>query len=282
MITGIIKRALKEDIGNRDVTTDSLVSKEKKSKAIIISRQEAVICGIDIVRQVFKSLDKNIKIESQFKDGAEIKANAEIMKIQGNARAILTGERVALNFLSHLSGIATETRKFVKKIRPYKVKILDTRKTTPGLRILEKYAIKCGGGFNHRLGLWEMVLIKDNHKKVRNLKMKQRSEEFKIKELIEEARRKNKNKKIEIEVENLQEFKEVLLAKPDTIMLDNMNLTQIRKALILRRGNRSLIEASGNINLNNVRAIAKTGVDMISLGSLTHSVKAIDFSLEVT
>jgi len=203
------------------------------------------------------------------------------MKIYGKARAILTAERTVLNFLAHLSGIATQTKGFIEKIKPYKAKILDTRKTTPGLRILEKYAVKCAGGFNHRLGLWDMVLIKDSHKKIRRSKIERRLEKVSIKELIKDARRKNKNKKIEIEVENLREFQDALLARPDIIMLDNMDLKRIKKALVLRRGRRPLIEVSGNITLNNVRAIAKTGVDMISIGSLTHSVKAIDFSLEV-
>jgi len=279
MITKTIKRTLQEDIGRGDITTNSLIPKRNRVKAVIICRQKAVLCGIEIAKSVFRALDKSIKIESKFKDGMQVRANAIVMEIKGNARAILAGERVALNFLGHLSGIATQTMEFVKKISPFKAKILDTRKTIPGLRVLEKYAVKCGGGFNHRLGLWDMILIKDNHKKINNSLSGGVSVKHTIKKLIHEVRR--KNKKIEIEVENLREFRDALSAKPDIIMLDNMNLKQIKQALILRRGSRPLIEVSGNANLNNVRAIANTGVDMISVGSLTHSAKAIDFSLKV-
>ena len=277
----IIKSALQEDIGCRDITTNSLIPKEKKLKAVITSKEEAVVCGLKVVKEVFSSFGKNVRIKANVKDGKKIKTNTVILEISGSARTILSCERVALNFLSHLSGIATQTRRFVDRCRPYNSKIFDTRKTTPGLRALEKYAVKCAGGFNHRFGLWDMVLIKDNHKEIKSLNASKRSTQLKIKEIILEARRKNKNKKVEIEVESIAEFQEALLAKPDIIMLDNVSLGQIRKAIILRKGSLPLIEVSGNVNLKNVRSIAQAGIDRISVGSLTHSVKAIDFSLEV-
>ncbi|MDP2939067.1 MAG: carboxylating nicotinate-nucleotide diphosphorylase [Candidatus Omnitrophota bacterium] len=274
----IIKFALKEDIGQGDITTNTLVPKKNNVKARIFSNEQAVVCGITIVRQVFKTLDKTVKFNSFYKEGSFVKPGKTIIQIKGKARAILTGERVALNFLSHLSGIATQTARFVNKIKPYKAKILDTRKTLPGLRQLEKYAVKCGGGFNHRIGLWDMVLIKNNHKIAL-------SPHYKIQELISLARKRTKNKRIEIEVGNLKEFKEALKAKPNIIMLDNMSLAQIKKAVnFLKLSHKKpdiKLEVSGNINLGNIREFAKTGVDFISVGSITHSVKAIDMSLRI-
>lgn len=277
-LKSIIKQALNEDIGRGDITTQILIPRNKKVKAIIFLREEAIVCGIEIAKQVFKALDRYLKLKSYYKDGDRVKAKKTIMEIQGRARAILTGERVALNFLSHLSGIATQTAKFVKKVKPYKVMILDTRKTLPGLRQLQKFAVSCGGGFNHRFGLWDMVLIKDNHKKAQEAK-------HKIPDLIKRVKQKARNKKIEIEVENLKEFKQALKAKPDIIMLDNMSLGQIKRAVKFLANNYKKttikLEVSGNVNLNNVRQIAKTGVDFISVGALTHSAGAIDISLKI-
>jgi len=270
-IKDIIKIALREDIGKRDITTTAIIPKDKYAQAILLVKENCVICGLDIAAGVFKIQDKNIKFKPRVSDGRKMKRGEIIAYISGKAQSILTAERVALNFLSLLSGVATKTRVYVDKIKPYKVKILDTRKTIPGLRELEKYAVRIGGGYNHRMRLDEIVLVKDNHLKIETSK-------FKIKDLIQRI---HKKIKIEIEVKNLREFKETLEARPDIIMLDNMKVEDIRRAVILRKTAMPKIEASGNVNLNNVREIAKTGVDMISVGALTHSVKATDISLEI-
>lgn len=223
----------------------------------------------------FKLLDPKIKFMPVVSDGKLFGPNAVIACLEGNVQSILSAERVALNFLSRLSGIATLTSKYIKENRPYKAKILDTRKTTPGLRILEKYAVATGGGCNHRLGLYDQILIKDNHLKAIDYDWA----------MLYHAVRKYKKKgvKTEVEVSNLKEFKEAVKLIPDIIMLDNMSVKEIKAAVKLLRSLRSDIklEVSGGVDLNNVRKIASTGVDMISIGALTHSVKPIDFSLEI-
>lgn len=270
----IIKKALKEDIGKRDITTTTIIPENKYAKAILLAKENCVICGLNIAAEVFRIQDKKIKFMSNVLDGKKIKEGKIIAHISGRAQSILTAERVALNFLGLLSGIATKTRAYADKVKPYKVKILDTRKTIPGLRELEKYAVRIGGGYNHRMRLDEMVLIKDNHLKVMGYGLWVMG--------LKEIKNKISPKiKIEIEVKNLREFKEALEAEPDIIMLDNMKVEDIRKAVVLRKAAVSKIEVSGNVNLNNVRKIAKTGPDMISVGALTHSVKAVDISLEV-
>jgi nicotinate-nucleotide pyrophosphorylase (carboxylating) len=273
-LKNLMRQALKEDFGKGDITSDSLISRDKIIAARIFSRQNAVVCGVGIVKQLFSILDKNSHLKIFCRDGDSVRAGKTIIEVKAKARAILAGERVALNFLSHLSGIATQTNGFVKKIRNYKSKILDTRKTTPGLRALEKYAVKCGGGFNHRFGLWDMVLIKDSHKKLLEKKVR-------IPGLIKLAKNSNRNQKIEIEVGTLKEFKEALAANPDIIMLDNMPLSQVRQAVKLRKKSTPKLEVSGNVSLKNVQSIAKAGVDFISIGVLTHSSKAIDMKLKV-
>lgn len=274
----IIDQALSEDAWKEDITTNILIPKQHKSEAIIKVRQDAILCGLDLIRKIFLKIDKNIIIRSVFKDGKRIKKNTPIASLKGNTRAILTGERTALNFLAHLSGIATLTNLYVTKIKPYKAKILDTRKTTPGLRSLEKYAVRCGGGHNHRSNLKEMVLVKDNHL--------QFSDQNVSIEGIVSKYRKRTNKTIEIEVDNLKQFKTALLAKPDMILLDNMRPQRIKSALKILKNSklkkRPCIEASGGITLNNVYNIAQTGVDQISIGALTHSFKSIDFTMEMT
>ncbi len=229
----------------------------------------------------FKLLDPKIKFMPFVLDGKRFKANSVIASLEGDARAILIAERVALNFLSHLSGIATLTIQFVKAIKPYKAKIMDTRKTTPGLRTLEKYAVRVGGGHNHRMGLYDQILIKDNHLKIVD------GQWLIVDGVIKKA--KKNGIKTEIEVKNLRELKEAIKIRPHIIMLDNMNLKEIKAAVKLRNSLLSTIhyrlwtklEVSGRVNLKNVKEIASTGADMISIGALTHSAKTIDFSLEV-
>lgn len=283
-VKNIIKLALREDIGRGDITTELIVPVDRYIKAILLAKEDCVVCGMDIARLVFKELERNIKFKPRVLDGQRIKKGKVIAQISGWARGILTAERVALNFLSLLSGIATHTRDYAEKVKPCKVKIMDTRKTIPGLRGLEKYAVRVGGGFNHRFGLDQMVLIKDNHL-VASCALRSAS---RIRKIIKTAKeRKPKNLKLEIEVKNLREFREALKENPDIIMLDNMKIGVLKKAVMIRDKaqtqprHRTLLEASGGVNFKNVRTVAACGVDMISIGALTHSVKSIDISLEV-
>ncbi|MBN3038150.1 MAG: carboxylating nicotinate-nucleotide diphosphorylase [Candidatus Omnitrophica bacterium] len=281
-ILHIVKAALKEDIGSCDITTKLTVPSMKKTQATIVAKEEGVVCGLDVARLVFKKVDKNLRFRIQKQDGDKIKANTAFVHLEGAAGSILSAERVALNFLSHLSGIATLTAKYVERVRGYDVKIMDTRKTTPGLRTLEKYAVRCGGGSNHRMGLWDQVLIKDNHLSAFSYQLSAIS----LKDIIRKIKKKRpKGMKIEIEVKNLREFKETLLTKVDIIMLDNFDIKDIKKAVQIRnqipdtRCRAVKLEASGGVSLDNVREIAATGVERISVGELTHSVKALDIAL---
>lgn len=270
----IIRRALIEDIGKGDITTQLTIPKDKMIKARVVAKEGCIICGMKVAQRVFQISDKDIKFETLVKDGQAVKKGKALANLQGLASSILTAERVALNLASMLSGIATKTREFVKQIEPYKVKITDTRKTIPGLRELQKYAVRIGGGHNHRMGLDEMVLIKDNHIKVTDGYTKLPSVP--------------KGFKIEIETQNMEEFKHALRFKPDVIMLDNMGIKEIKEAVRVRNKTEftshhppTKIEASGGIDIKNVRKIAAAGVDMISIGELTHSFASADLSLEI-
>jgi len=266
--TKIIQTALKEDAARNDLTSKTFIPKNLKVKAVIIAKEDAFICGLKIARQVFQTLDKRTKFFSQIKEGGFAKKGQVISRIEGNAQAILAAERTALNFLSFLSGIATRTKKYLQAVKPYKVRILDTRKTLPGLRKLEKYAVRVAGGYNHRMSLDQLLLLKDNHLKI-----------VKINSLPKFRQ------KAEIEVKNLSEFKQALKLNPAIIMLDNLSIKEIKKAVQIRNklNAKSLpkLEASGGITLKNIRKIAACGVEMISIGELTHSVKSVDMSLEI-
>ncbi len=266
-IKNLINLALKEDIGSGDITTEAVIPKDLKVWAFILAKEEGIIAGLEIAKFVFQTLEPKIIFKKLVKDGNRVKAGEKIAKIYGKSREILTAERTALNFLQRLSGIATLTNEFVQKVKPFKAKILDTRKTTPGLRMLEKYAVRVGGGKNHRLGLWDEILIKGNHIDLVGLK-----------EAVKGA--KGLGKKVEVETRNLKEVKEALESGADIIMLDNMDLKMIKEGVKLI-GKRAIIEASGGVNMDNVREIAKTGVDWISVGRLTHSARALDISLRI-
>jgi nicotinate-nucleotide pyrophosphorylase (carboxylating) len=284
-ILPIIKRALKEDIGQGDVTTDLFIPAKKIIKAVILAKARGIVCGLDVARLVFMTVDKKIHFQALIGEGKRVNRGEIIVRLKGEARNILKAERVALNFLSRLSGIATKTFQYIQRIKPYKVKIMDTRKTTPGLRILEKYAVHCAGGFNHRMGLWDQILVKDNHLYVlRDVSCVGGKKD--LQEIMREIKlKKPKGLKIEVEVKNLQEFKKALLLGVDIIMLDNFNLKNIREAVKMRNAIRNTqyaipkLEVSGGVNIDNVRRIAACGVEMISIGKLTHSVKALDVSL---
>jgi len=257
----LIKQALKEDIGSGDVTTNSLVPKNLDVSGYVLLKEKAIIAGMDVFKWTLEELGK-VEFIPLVKEGIWLEPG-KIAMLNGNARAIITGERVALNFLQRMSGIATLTGKFVNKIKGAKAKILDTRKTTPLLRYLEKYAVKKGGGENHRFGLYDAVLIKDNHIVIAGG----------IKEALSQIQG-------EIEVKNLEELREALEKGANRILVDNMDIEEIREAVKITKG-KAKIEVSGGVNLNNVLEIAMTGCDYISIGALTHSVKAIDISLEI-
>lgn len=284
----IIKAAIAEDIGKGDITAKLMIAGNKKVSASILAGGKSIVCGIDIARMVFKSVDKSLKFSPLVKDGQRIEKGALLAKINGNATSILMAERTALNFLGMLSGIAARTGEFINKIKNYRVKLMDTRKTIPGLRELQKYAVKIGGGFNHRIRLDEMVLIKDNYLRVAHY----RAGRMAMLGLIEKIRDNiPRAMKIEIEVNSLREFRHALEANPDIIMLDNMKVDKVKKAVIIRnrmkvagRGYKKalpMIEASGNIDIDNIAEYARSGVDYISLGTLTKDVYSLDLFLEL-
>ncbi len=271
LLRKIVEEALEEDIGFGDITTECIIPENMKSKAIIIAKEEGVLAGLPLVKEVFKALDESVSFNELKRDGEKIEKGEVLLEIYGKTKAILSGERTALNFLQRLSGIATYTRRCVEIVKPYGVKILDTRKTTPLLRILEKYAVKIGGGENHRFALYDMVLIKDNHIRAAG-------------SISEAVRRVRENLshiyKIEVEVTNLEELKEALENKVDIILLDNMDLFTLKEAVNLAKG-KVLIEVSGKVSIENLENIAQLGVNFISIGSLTHSFKSLDLSLEL-
>ena len=270
-----IEIALREDIGDGDITTDFFVSKNQPAMARIIARERAILAGTETAAEVFRRVDSALDVAVLRNDGSEVNDGDNVIELRGSARSILKAERVALNFLQRLSGIATLTRKFVDAAANDHVKILDTRKTTPGLRALEKAAVVAGGGANHRFGLFDMVLVKDNH-----LAASRGSDAFA--KAVRKFREARPNVQIEVEADSLEQVRTFLeIDGIDLILLDNMKPAQIREAIALGK-NKVKFEASGGVTLKNIRQIAATGVDYISIGALTHSPRAIDFSLELT
>lgn len=266
-LASLIKRALAEDTGRGDITSKSVVPAGKKAKAEIIAREGFLLCGIDAAKKVFKAVDPSLEFKKMAKEGERVGNNKIIAEVKGKASSILAAERVALNLLSLLSGVATKTSRFVREIKPYRTKITDTRKTIPGLRFLQKYAVRIGGGYNHRIRLDEMALIKDNH--------------LKVSEIYPFLKRIPARCKVEIEVQNLEEFRTALKYEPDVIMLDNMTLKEMKEAVRIRAGSPVQLEASGGINIGNIKKYASTGVDIISVGELTDSLESADISLEI-
>jgi len=281
-IKNIIGLALKEDSVTKDITTSVSIAESSKTKAEIIAKQEGILCGIEVAKDVFKQVDKKIAFKASLKDGRRIKKGQRIATVSGKARTILPAERVALNFLSLLSATASLTDKFVKGLKGTKAKLLDTRKTIPNLRQLQKYAVRMGGGFNHRGCLASGILVKDNHLRAGDYLVRGKIDFEKLGGLIRDLRRKAKLK-IEVEVENLNEFKGVIKYRPKIIMLDNFSPINLKKAVSYRNKYYPTVklEASGGVNLANIRTIAKSGVDFISVGALTHSAPGLDFSLEI-
>lgn len=264
-----IQLALNEDIGAGDATTNNIVPADALMNGKIIAKQSGVIAGLDVAREVFHLLDDSIQFESFIADGERVTTSTEIVHLRGHARPLLIGERTALNYLGRMSGIATLTRQFVDAVAGTRAKILDTRKTAPGMRTLDKLAVKLGGGENHRIGLFDMILIKDNHIDFAGG----------IEEAVKRAREYSSGLEIEVETRTLTDVKVALNLGVERILLDNMSVEMMSQAVQITNG-RAKLEASGNVSLETARAIAETGVDFISIGALTHSPKVFDFSLQ--
>ena len=275
VLDDLIERALEEDLAGGDITSSTLIPPHTKGKASFIIKAHGILAGIDMARLVFLKIDPFLKFSILIKDGNQVKPGDIVAAVEGDVPSILKGERTALNFLQHLSGIATQTSLYVNAVRGLPVKILDTRKTIPGLRILEKYAVSAGGGTNHRMNLGDMVLIKDNHIAIL------RRQGLSIGDIVRQARNKTPhNIKIEIETTNPREASEAAESGADVVMLDNMGLDEMRQAVTLI-DHKAIVEASGGVSLDNIRAIAETGVDWISVGALTHSAAALDISMKL-
>jgi len=281
-IRPLIKLAIEEDLGRGDVTTSLFFKDDTSAKANIVSRQEIIVCGMDVAAEVFRCYNENLKLKVIVNDGAPAGSNDKIAEIEGPLRSMLSAERVALNFLQRLSGIATTTHKFVQAVTGTEAKIYDTRKTTPGLRLLEKYAVRCGGGRNHRLGLYDAVLIKDNH-------LAQFGDNLyaELNNAVNEAKNLKDINFIAVEVDNIDEQLEDVLkiAGIDVVLLDNMKPSQLKRAVEMRnaicgKGQKPLLEASGKITLDNVLDIAACGIDRIAVGAITHSAPAVDIGLD--
>lgn len=266
-----VKKTLEEDIGFGDITTESLAGDYDILVGKLISRSEGILCGCDVFRTVFEILSKDIDIKFNFKDGDKITKGDVIADVKGSAKALLMGERVALNYIQRMSGIATETRKFQDAVKPYSARIVDTRKTTPNFRAFEKYAVKIGGGSLHRFNLSDCAMIKDNHIKLAGSIKKAVN---KLRENISHAH------KIEVECDTLKQVKEAILSGADIIMLDNMSITNMKKACEMI-GNKAIIEASGSVNLESVNQIASTGVDIISTSAIVAKASTLDIGLDI-
>jgi nicotinate-nucleotide pyrophosphorylase (carboxylating) len=270
-IVACIKRALHEDIGSGDATTNSIVSPEATMRGQIIAKQAGIIAGLDVARQTFLLLDERVSFAPRVEEGAQVENRQVLATLAGPARALLTAERTALNFLGRMSGIATLTRQFVDAVAGTRAHILDTRKTAPGLRALDKLAVARGGGRNHRIGLYDMILIKDNHIDFAGS----------LVEAVQRARAGANGLEIEVEARTLEDVRAALDVQAQRILLDNMTPEMMRQAVQMNAG-RAKLEASGNVTLDTVRRVAETGVDFISIGALTHSVKVFDVSLDWT
>ncbi|HXA28917.1 MAG TPA: carboxylating nicotinate-nucleotide diphosphorylase [Candidatus Angelobacter sp.] len=267
----LIQAALAEDVGDGDLTSDAILPPEMTCRGKIVCKQDGVIAGLPVAERVFKLVDERLQFDAKTKDGEKVQEDAIVARLYGPARAMLRAERVALNYLQHLSGIATITAKYVKAVDGTKTEILDTRKTTPGMRLLEKYATRMGGATNHRMGLYDAVLIKDTHLALANG----------VSAALRAVRKAHPEAMINVEVSNLQELEQALNDKAPRILLDNFAPGQVREAMQIIRG-RAQVEISGGVLLTNARAYALAGADFISVGALTHSAVALDFSMKVT
>ena len=271
----MVERALVEDLGHGDVTTDALIPPDARGQASVVVKADGVVAGLEVALEVFRQVDPSTQSRIRMEDGAPVSPGDVVADMEGSVAGILKAERVSLNFLQRLSGIATATAAYVKVVQGTKARIIDTRKTVPGLRQLEKYAVRVGGGHNHRYNLADGILIKDNH--IAAL----RARELGLAEIVDLARERSPHTlRVEIEVETVEEAVEALEAGADVVLLDNMTPDEMRRVVEIS-GGRALLEASGGVTLDTVRAVAETGVDLISVGALTHSVRALDISLDM-
>ena len=271
-VAELIEMALKEDMGTGDITTLSVIDSDREAHGIYRAKEDGIICGLDLISRVYRAISDDVHIVYHTCDGSEVKKGDIIAEVFGNAQILLSGERVGLNLIQRLSGVSTATRKAVEMVKGYDVKIVDTRKTTPGMRVLEKYAVRIGGGNNHRFGLADGILIKDNHITAAGS----------ITTAVLKAKANAPHTlKVEVEVETIEQAREALEAGADIIMLDNMSLQDMKSCVDFISG-KALTEASGNMGERNLADVAATGVDFISIGALTHSVKALDISLKFT
>ena len=269
-VTNFLRLALEEDIGNCDLTTTLLIPEDQRSRALMVAKENFIVAGMPFAREVFNIMDPKTEFKIFFDDGSRVRKGDMIAEIHGSTRVLLSCERVGLNILQRLSGVATLTSAFVEQMKGTRTRIVDTRKTTPCMRFMEKYAVRIGGGSNHRCGLYDGVLIKDNHIEAAGG----------IKAAVAAARQTHHLSKIEVEVESLNDLKEALSAGADVVMLDNMSLKDMKEAISMVRG-KALTEASGNMTLKRVREVAETGVDLISVGAITHSAPAADISMKI-
>jgi nicotinate-nucleotide pyrophosphorylase (carboxylating) len=266
-VSQTVATALREDVGSGDLTAQ-LIPADRTARATVITREDAVLCGIAWFDEVFRQVDPRVRVTWSARDADRVRADQQLCALEGPARSLLTGERTALNFLQMLSAAATVTRRYVDAVEGTKCRILDTRKTIPGLRVAQKYAVRCGGGTNHRIGLFDAILVKENHIAAAGS----------IASAVAQARRVNAKALLEVEVENLTQLREALDARVDRVLLDNFSLEQMREAVKVTSG-RTELEASGNMSLETLRAVAETGVDFISVGALTKHVRAVDLSM---
>ncbi len=274
-VRAIIQRALDEDIGGGDVTTDNSVPADQRSRAVLLAKQDGVLCGMRVFAETLAMVDAGVTVDVRLPDGAAISNGSVAARIEGPTRALLTGERTSLNFVQRLSGVATTTAAFAARLRGLPTRLIDTRKTTPGLRVLEKYAVRVGGGHNHRFNLADAVLLKDNHLAAL------RSGGIDLADAVRTIKQRVPHTmKVEVEVTSLEQIEAALAGGADIILLDNMSNDDMREAVRRIKG-RALTECSGNVTLETVRERAETGVDLISSGALTHSAKAVDLSLEI-
>ena len=271
----LIDLTLTDDIGRGDVTCEAVIPEHAVLSGVFRLREPGVVCGTWIADLVMKAVDPSIDVRILLKDGSEAEAQADVLDVTGPARGVLTAERTALNFMQRLSGVATQTREFVRRVAHTDVRILDTRKTTPGFRHLEKYAVRCGGGYNHRMGLHDRIMVKDNHLAIRSAL----GEALDWKSLVSDSKRAFPGTPIEIEVDTVEQFRKAVLTEPDWILLDNMTLDDLRACVALNAGGCQL-EASGGVSLDTVTSIAETSVDAISVGSITHSAPSLDIGLD--
>ena len=270
-LDAIIALALAEDLGSGDITSEATIPAARRCTAVILAKAPGVLAGVDVVRSVFRAIDPDVHVEILLADGTPITPPLDLITLEGRARSVLAGERTALNLLGRMCGVATATREYVDAIAGSGARILDTRKTMPGLRALDKYAVACGGGVNHRMGLYDAFLIKDNHLKVAGG----------VNQAVALARAAHPERPITVEVENLDQLREAVSCAPARIMLDNMPVDEMPEAVAIVDG-RAVVEASGGITLANIRRVAHTGVDLISVGAITHSAKWLDVSMEVS